>query len=249
VLEKLWVATVAAVAATAVSFSPVRAADLPHKAPAGEAPVASFWTGCYIGVEGGGVWGSSQHVSAAAATSGLPITPKFNESGGIAGGTVGCNYEIHSWVFGVENDLSWTNGHGSASDQLPFNLAAVSHTDQKWLDSVRGRIGLAWVPQFMSYVTLGAAFAGTDVNICNTALGLCASQSNVRTGWIAGIGFEYSVWNNISVKFEYLHADFGTARYFSTPVILGPVNIVTRDVGLKDDIVRAGLNWRFVSLP
>jgi hypothetical protein len=40
VMEKLWVATMAAVAA--VSLSPVRAADLPKKAPAGEAPAASF---------------------------------------------------------------------------------------------------------------------------------------------------------------------------------------------------------------
>jgi hypothetical protein len=89
VMQKLWVATMAAV--VAVSLSPVRAADLPKKAPAGEAPAASLWSGCYIGVEGGGLWGSSEHVSAAAASSGLSITPKFSESGGSAGGTIGCN--------------------------------------------------------------------------------------------------------------------------------------------------------------
>jgi outer membrane immunogenic protein len=245
-MQKLWVATMAAVAA--VSLSAARAADLPKKAP-GEAPAASLWSGCYVGIEGGGVWGSSQHVSAAAATNGLPITPKFNESGASAGGTVGCNYEIHSWILGVENDLSWTNSHGSSSNQLPFNLAGVSHTDQNWLDSVRGRIGLAWKPALMSYVTAGAAFAGTQVNICNTALGQCASESKTRTGWIGGLGIEYAIWSNISVKLEYLHADFGGGRYFSTPTTLGGLAVATRDVALKDDIVRAGLNWRFTSLP
>src|SRR5450631_3971472 len=100
-MEKRWIATMAAVAA--VWLSPAQAADMPHKVPAGEAPVLSPWTGCYIGIEGGGVWGSSQHISDVPASSGLFITSKFNESGGSVGGTVGCNYDIHSWVFGVEN--------------------------------------------------------------------------------------------------------------------------------------------------
>jgi outer membrane immunogenic protein len=247
-MQKLWVAIVAAVAA--VSLWPVQAADLPHKAPAGEAPAASLWSGCYIGVEGSGVWGSSQHVSALPATSGLPITPKFNESGGSGGGTVGCNYDVQSWIFGVENDLSWNNGHGSSPDQRPFNLGAVSHTDQSWLDTIRGRIGVAWDHGWMSYVTAGAAFTETRVSVCVTALGQCASESNIRRGWIGGFGVEYAIWSNIYLKLEYLHADFGGgARYFSTPTALGPLTVGTRDVSLKDDLVRAGLNWRFTALP
>lgn len=245
-MRKLWVATMATVAA--VSLSPVRAADMPRKAP-GEVPVASLWTGCYVGAVGGALLGSSEHVSANPATSGLSITPRFNQSGGSVGGTIGCNYDVHSWIFGVENDLSWTNGHGSSYDQLPFSLVAVSHTDQKWFDSVRGRIGLAWDRSLMGYFTGGAAFVGTDVNICNTSLGLCASESKTRTGWIGGIGVEYAIWADLSVKVEYLHADFGTARYFSTPTTLGGITVVTRDVGLKDDLIRAGLNWRFTTLP
>jgi outer membrane immunogenic protein len=248
-MRKLWVATMAAVAA--VSVSPVRAADLPRKAP-DETPPPSSWGGCYLGIVGGGLSGSSQHISANAATSGVAITPKFNEGGGTAGGTVGCNYDLHGWILGVENDMSWANGRGSSPDQPPFNLAAVSHTDQKWLDSVRGRIGLVWERSWMTYVTGGAAFVGTSVNICNPGLALCANQSQVRTGWIGGVGLEYAIWTNLSVKFEYLHADFGSGRYFTTPTSLGVGTIVTRDVELKDDLFRAGLNWRFTpftSLP
>jgi hypothetical protein len=29
----------------------------------------------------------------------------------------------------------------------------------------------------------------------------------------------------------------------------GALTVATRDVALKDDLVRAGLNWRFTSLP
>jgi outer membrane immunogenic protein len=124
----------------------------------------------------------------------------------------------------------------------------VSHTNEKWLDTLRGRVGFAWEHALL-YGTGGAAFAGTDANICNTFLGVCSSNSQTRTGWVAGAGIEYAVWDNVSLKLEYLHADFGSGRYFSTPVALGVQNIVTRDVRLSDDIVRAGINWRFTTLP
>jgi outer membrane immunogenic protein len=208
-----------------------------------------LWKGCYIGINGSADIGSSQHVSADPATSGLAITPKFQDDGGSVGGTVGCNYEIHSWIFGIENDLSWKSARGSSADQLPFNLAEVSHTNQNWFDSIRGRLGVAWDRQLISYVTAGAAFAGIGVDICNTALGQCLSQSHDRTGWMAGVGFEYAVVAGISVKFEYLHADFGTARYFTTPTTLGSLTVATRDVGLTEDLFRVGLNWRFIALP
>ena len=230
------------------------AADLPpgtYKAPPMARAVVSSWTGCYIGLQGGGGWGSSQHVAVGPpnpANAGRPITNSFVLSGGEVGGTIGCNYQANSWVFGVENDISWTNISGSAPDMLPFNLNAVSHTNEKWLDTLRGRAGFAWDRAFL-YGTGGVAFAGTDATICNTLLGVCQSNAQTRTGWVAGAGIEYAVWDNVSLKFEYLHADFGTGRYFPSPVMVGGQNIATRDVRLSDDIVRAGVNWRFTTLP
>ncbi len=86
---------------------PALAADLStplYKAPPAAPPLFS-WTGCYVGVEGGGAWGQSQHVAAAApkpASVGLPITLKFNLAGALAGGTVGCNYQVGNVVLGVD---------------------------------------------------------------------------------------------------------------------------------------------------
>jgi outer membrane immunogenic protein len=246
--KKLWVVVTAA--AVAVSLSQAQAADVPRKAPAAEAPAASLWTGCYVGVVAGGVLGSSQHTAAGGVDFGLPITSNFDESGGSAGGTIGCNYELQGWVLGAENDISWTNVRGSASDQRPFNLAAVSHTDQNWLDSIRGRVGVTWEHSLMSYVTAGGAFAGTTASVCLPSLGECASQQNIRSGWIAGLGVEYGVWSNLYLKLEYLHADLGGAgRYFNTPTPIGALTVTTRDVSLKDDLLRVGLNWRFTMLP
>jgi outer membrane immunogenic protein len=52
-------------------------------------------------------------------------------------------------------------------------------------------------------------------------------------------------WGSLTFKFEYLHADFGTATYFNPPVITPNGIVVTRDAKLTDDIVRAGMNWKF----
>ena len=211
----------------------------------GPAPIAYSWTGCYLGIEGGANWGQSRHISAGLpnpANAGLPIDNTFDLSGALVGGTVGCNYQINSWVMGIENDASWTNKSGSANDIPPFNVAAVSQTSEKWIDTLRGRLGFTW-NRALLYGTGGAAFAGTSVTVCGPFV--CASDSRSRVGWVAGVGLEYAAWENVSLKIEYLHADFGTERYIDPPVIGPATTIVTRDVSLTDDIVRAGVNWRF----
>ena len=43
---------------------------------------------------------------------------------------------------------------------------------------------------------------------------------------------------------EYLHLDFGAKNYFDPPVV-DIVTVNTRRTTLTDDIVRAGLNYRF----
>jgi outer membrane immunogenic protein len=53
--------------------------------------------------------------------------------------------------------------------------------------------------------------------------------------------------SDVSLKLEYLHADFGSQSYFNTQVALGQVTVITRNVRLTEDIVRAGINWRFTS--
>ena len=227
----------------AADLSPLYKAPSAPPAP----PVVYSWTGCYLGIAGGGNWGRSRHVSTGAenpANAGLPIDNTFNLSGALVGGTIGCNYQLDdTWVVGVENDASWTNKRGSANDIPPFNTAAVSQTSENWIDTLRGRIGFTW-DKALLYGTGGAAFAGTQVQVCSPFL--CATDSQTRVGWTAGVGLEYAAWQNVSVKIEYLHADFGTARYINPPV-QGPAGgtIVTRDVSLTDDIVRGGVNWRF----
>jgi outer membrane immunogenic protein len=123
------------------------AADLLLKARL-PAPPSFSWTGCYLGLENGGAWGDA-HVNAALsarpAVAGRPITNGFDMGGALVGGTVGCNYQINNVVLGVEDDIAWINGRGSAHDIQPFNVRATNSIKQDWLDTLRGRAGLAWV--------------------------------------------------------------------------------------------------------
>ena len=47
------------------------------------------------------------------------------------------------------------------------------------------------------------------------------------------------------MKVEYLHADFGTGLFINPPVIVGATTVVSRNVTLTEDFVRAGVNWKF----
>jgi outer membrane immunogenic protein len=224
-----------------LAVGPGLAADFPaYKAPL--APVLYSWTGCYIGGEGGGAWGTSSHTAASGRNAGQTITGNFGTTGGIAGGTIGCNYQVGSWVVGAEEDMSWINTKGSTPDIPPFNINSVSTTQQDWLDTLRGRLGIAW-GRTLIYATGGAAFTGADVTAC--PLAGCVSQSKTVTGWTVGGGVEYAFLNGWSVKLEYLYADFGSPQFINPPVSVGAGTIVTRNVRLDDNIVRAGLNYRF----
>lgn len=243
-MRRLPIALIGAV--SAIAFTQIAsAADMTTPATfAARAYIARpyIWSGCYIGIEGGGNWGRSKHTDITSPNPvvvGLPITNDFDLSGGLVGGTVGCNYQVvANWVFGIENDFSWTSKQGSASDLPPFG-PATSQTSEKWLDTLRGRIGVAW-DRALFYGTGGVAFAGTAVDVC--APGACVSDSQTRTGWVGGIGIEYSVWQNVFFKIEYLHADFGTSRYIDPSVTL--LRVVPRDVSLTDEIVRIGINYK-----
>jgi outer membrane immunogenic protein len=143
-----------------------------------------LWTGCYIGVEGGGNWGRSAQIAriAGGVNDGLTITGKFDLNGGIAGGTVGCNVQLSNFVLGGENDFSWTNKRGTVNDLPPFAPGATSSTREKWIDTLRGRFGYA-VDRFLVYGTSGVAFAGTEVVVATAASG-AFTDSKDRVGWV-----------------------------------------------------------------
>lgn len=63
----------------------------------------------------------------------------------------------------------------------------------------------------------------------------------MMTGWTAGGGIEWAFSLGWSMKAEYLYVDLGSDRFFDP----ADVSFITRDVDLRQHIVRAGINYRW----
>ena len=89
------------------------------------------------------------------------------------------------------------------------------------------------------------AFVTTN-NPANTAAG-ASSNSQTRAGWTVGGGGEWALWQNWSVKAEYLFVDFpslSTSANVSDPLDPSPDIFVT-SANLKAHIARVGINFKF----
>jgi outer membrane immunogenic protein len=237
--------TIVVAASTVIFAAPALAADLrmPVKAPVPYVPPVFNWTGCYIGVQGGGAWGRSRHINQVAGVN-TNITDPYDVDGFLVGPTVGCNFQTGGFVFGIEGDWSWSSKEGEGRGIPPFSTLAVSQTRENWLATIRGRLGWAF-DRWMIYATGGGAFADIEARVVPDAiLGIAPiSESQTRAGWTVGGGFEWAFAPNWSAKIEYLHVEFEDVGYFLTP----PVGFANRAGGvpLHNDIVRAGINYRF----
>jgi outer membrane immunogenic protein len=235
-MKKILTASVLAI----VGIGSASAADLPArtytKAPAMVAAAPVSWTGCYVGVEGGYGWGRESVVFTPVGTAVTTVKPK----GGLGGGTIGCNWQSSNFVIGIENDLSATGLSGSSADLPPFNTAFSHGVSTSWLDTLRGRVGLAW-NSVLLYATAGAAF--TNVRDSATGGGAFIAGTTNRTGWTAGVGAEYMFAPNWSAKVEYLYADFGTLHDAFDVSSAG--FFVGVNTHLTENIVRAGINYHF----
>jgi outer membrane immunogenic protein len=222
-------------AATALCAAPALAADMPVKAPVypAVAPVFS-WTGFYLGIAGGGGWGSTRHTNAVnLATSGT-----VGIHGGLFGGTFGYNWQTGPLVLGLEGDISWSGIRSTFTDTgSGFCTSAFPCvTDLRWLGTGRGRIGYAFA-QHLLYATGGVAYGSVRATVLGTC---CTDETRTRTGYAVGGGFETAFYQNWSVKLEYLYVNFGTRTNYTN---VG--GTVAENVFLDAHILRAGLNYRF----
>jgi outer membrane immunogenic protein len=188
---------------------------MPAKAPVYMAPLYN-WTGFYVGINGGGAWGSSDFAA--------PFTTgSFDISGGVVGGTVGYNWQMGQIVFGLEGDVDWSNIRGS----VPCGLTTCE-TRNSWLGTARGRLGYAF-DRFMPYVTGGLAVGDIKTTIAGVG-----SASDTKAGWTVGGGLEAAIAGPWTAKVEYLYVDLGRGG-----------SILGSDAKFTTNIVRAGLNFRF----
>ncbi len=166
------------------------------RAPVFVAPPVYNWSGFYIGINGGWGFGTSNWTNSVLGNSG-----DFDLSGGVAGGTVGVNWQINQFVLGVEGDIDWSNINGSTSNGLCAGVACT--TKNTWLSTFRGRAGFA-ADRILFYGTAGGAVG----NIQASGAGFTNTSSS-QFGWTAGAGIEGALTENLTAKIEYLYVDLG----------------------------------------
>jgi outer membrane immunogenic protein len=195
---------------------------------------------------------------------------RANVRGALGGAQVGYNRQFDKWVLGIEGDMQATaqkreengtiiyTGVGTSTcdstvGSNPCRITVSNHWELPWLATLRGRIGFA-SDRWLLYATGGLAvgearfgFTFTENQGANVAL--TVSDSVVKAGWTLGAGVEAALGNNWSVKAEYLYIDLGSHTISAAnPTGFGPL-VVNQSFNIRDNIVRAGINYRFNAGP
>ena len=159
----------------------------------------------------------------------------------------------------LEGSQAWTTGAViDAPNSRQHELTVSGGTEQ--LYSIRSRVGVA-VDRLLLFGTAGlavghvdlhssAAFEYTDSGYGPGSAAWEGSRSGWQFGYITGLGAEYALTDNLSVKLEGLYYDLGTANLTAT----GTGTYTTNDVAVAPyeaemhvggTIVRGGVNFRF----
>jgi outer membrane immunogenic protein len=136
------------------------------------------WSGFYVGVNAGYGWSDDDFDA-------IDLADDDNDGGFVGGAQIGYNYQIGSFVVGVEGDLQWAD-FGDARFQIGDDVFEAGNDD--WFGTVRARAGVAF-DRALIYATGGFAFA---------------DEAN---GWTVGGGLEYAFTNNLSAKVEGLYVN------------------------------------------
>ena len=255
-------------AATAKS-KPVAAAA----APVVVAAKKHNWTGVYAGVNAGAAWNStstkfaySDYLINNVPANALPGKLSSRSTGFTGGAQIGYNHQIDQYVVGAEIDFqnigrnkkiySVNSPHGNGD---PDQVTSVVNSGTEWLGTGRIKAGYTF-DNMLFYATGGLAMGSVKTAITTDTLSIpvrasdgqyfTASKSETKWGWALGLGTEYAVTQNISIKAEYLHYNLGSVTVASIPnaaaiALDSPNPIATTKFSISGDLVRVGLNHRF----
>jgi outer membrane immunogenic protein len=136
-------------------------------------------------------------------------------------------------VLGVEGDIAWAdiNGDGLIDNDDPIS------TEIDFLATLTGRIGVAW-HRALFYVEGGGAWVSEDHTFQDD--GFIDTVSDDRFGGVLGVGVEYALTANWSLKAEYNYLFLGSDEFdFEVDG--------TETIEIDQDLqtFKVGVNYRF----
>ena len=221
--------------------------EMKEVAPA-PVPVCN-WSGFYIGLNVGGQFGHSE-------TNDLDewnITAHhhfgYDESGVIAGGQVGYNFQWNWLVLGIEADGGDMNLDGRGVEPGSPDGDSRGETDSDFFTTIRGRLGLAF-GHWLFYGTGGGIGVNYETRfIDDCAVAPCggglidARKTEFDWGWTGGGGIEYMLGCHWSIRAEYLYFALDNQDFSAVPVGGPPAFHFTGET--EGNIIRAALNYKF----
>jgi outer membrane immunogenic protein len=212
-------------------------------------PVYSYdWSGAYVGVHGGYVWGEAD-------------VTYDNEPGGgdldgsfWGGALAGYNLQHEKFVFGVEADFGLGDVSGEGTPQ-PVKEETYDYTyDLDWNAHLRARAGFA-VDRALLFVAGGLAVAEHTLGVEETGVAHCSdsdkclnapllvteslgSDSQTHVGFTIGGGIEYALTDSVLLRAEYFYDNYGEANYEDEEGN-------EYDVDLTAQTVRAAVSFKF----
>jgi outer membrane immunogenic protein len=186
-----------------------------------------------------------------------------NAGGLVGGGHAGYNWQQGQFVFGFETDLQATDLRSQMNDHLimpgggalPAGSFANTTASIDWYGTVRGRFGFATGP-WLFFGTGGFAYGGVGLTSNFGTFGLTTNllSSQVRTGWVGGVGVEYLWRPNVSFNLTYQYVDLGSLSGFSSTTVTGCCGIFATvaqaaSMHAQFQTVMAGFSWHFAPAP
>jgi outer membrane immunogenic protein len=175
----------------------------------------------------------------------------------MAGAVFGYHLRIgNSQLTGVELDLSalGANETTTRTTTYPTLPARSPQTTFRTNAENFGALAIKYgtiVENTLFYVKGGPAVS--KISFSSNFSDGTVSESNARSenklGWMLGFGVEHKVQNNISIKAEYIHANFGSISNTSNNLSQPGTNFVNQpfhsSLQTRLDILRVGVNMNF----
>ncbi len=239
----------------------VLAADLPmnYKSPAPVAAPVFTWTGCYVGVHGGG---GAMRNSVAGSSLMEVVGTDYTGTGGLAGGQLGCNYQDGNWVFGVEGEGYWSgmktnDANSSSNSEGSSSFREVDSARNKFDFSIAARAGIAF-DRTLVYGKAGWVWGKFDFDHTETTVNCCGEPTEIFTrsasgtldGLLLGAGIEHAITNNWTVKLEYNFIRYGSKELAiavcdNTSVPACSTAINTQTFRADKQLFKIGVNYLF----
>jgi len=183
-----------------VLITPAIAADIE---PIIEEAAAYNWTGFYVGAHVG--YGEAD-VNGEFDQEDTGLIFGLEPNGLIGGVHAGFDWQISSFVLGVEGDFSWADWEDDIGPNIDGENASA---EVDWLATLRARLGFA-LDNFLVYGTVGGAWADAEYTANDPIEGppFSGSVDFDDIGLVAGGGVEWGIAENWSWKLEGLWFNF-----------------------------------------